>query len=144
MRPVSDPLTFEQLVRQADVIVVVERAEPFKVRIQKENDGCMSERWPVTVRRVLRAPAGGTRKGAVLNVIVNPTALRRCGYIKKNLSVSYAAPVYSGANPAFAGSPPRRFVVFLRATARGPALTAHGAVESEARIPEIIKLIQPR
>lgn len=143
MRPVYHLLTLEELVKKSDVIVVVERAQPPEATIQKEDDGCMSNRRPVTVQEVLKAPDGGVHRDDALNVIVNEYALLSCGYAMKNRSVSYAALRYNGADPADDASPSRRFVLFLQNTPRGPELAAEHASESEARVADIVKLIKP-
>lgn len=142
-RVVYHELSLAELVRASDTIVVMEKTAGFGVLNQMEKNGCVSQRWPLRVHKVLKTGPGGIADGQSTQVIVNVVALRGCGFLKQNLMVSMVVDGYGPQGREQPQDPPQRFIAFLRPTANGYELAAINGIESESRLAQVVELIQP-
>lgn len=136
-------LSLTELARRSETILVVEKADSFAIIEQKEKNGCLSQRWPLRVRRVLKAGASGIVDGQIAQVTINGVALRGCDFLKQKVMVSMVVDTYGSQSSEQLLNPPQRFIAFLRPTADGFELAAVNGIESESRLTEIVALIEP-
>ena len=142
-RPMVDDMSLDELVRESDLIALVEKPHDFAVSDRKEDDGCVSQRWPLKLLKVLKAKDASVREGETISVIANHIKLMTCGFDQRRLSVTYLVPTYKPEGPGLEDGPGPRFVIFLRSAPRGFELAAVNSYEAESLLPRIAKLIKP-
>jgi hypothetical protein len=135
-------LSLEDLVRSADVVAVVSKAQPFE-KTTKDKMGCDREEWHLTVVGVLKTQRQGYPEvRSHLTVLSNVTSVQDCTLRErwKTTGESFRASRYRPSDPM--ATTTKHFIVFLVLKNGVLELRADNAFESINRKSDVEFLLR--
>jgi hypothetical protein len=141
-RPVFRDLSLADLVRSADVVAVVSRAQPFE-KTTKDKLGCDRVQWHLTVIGILKTQRQDYPEArSHLEVLSNVTSVQDCTLREgwKTTGASFAASRYRPSDPTAITT--KQFIVFLVVKNGVLELLADNAFESINRKSDVESLLR--